>query len=408
MLKRWSTPFDRENVPILLMKFQSSFTATFRAYALIAPALIGLAACKPNASSTNEPKAADAAAPSAPAPASPTASAPAAQPGQATQAPADSAIPANVLEDLLKKAKPPEVSIPLPPVVAIVEGQEIKAEELETALKTVLAGQGIPPEQFPADQKAQGYKVLLNELVTEKLVNSRCKDTVVKDEDLNARIDQLKSRFPSQEAFEQQIVKAGQTIEKLREEIRASLKQQTWIEDQIKDAPKATDADAEDFFKKNPQQFEKPEQVRASHILVSVAQDATAEVAAEKQKAAEAILARAKSGGEAFDKLAAELSEDPSAKQNSGDLNFFAREQMVPEFSKAAFEMKKGEISGPVRSQFGFHIIQVTDRKDAEKMTLDAVKPQLMTFLNRQKHQEQVQNLLKDLREKAQVEIKLP
>lgn len=403
MLKRWPTPFRRENVAPLLMKSQSSFAATLRASALIAPALIGLAACKPDASSTTAPKAADAAPATAPA----SSTAPAAQPGQAAQAPADSAIPANVLEDLLKKAKPPEVSIPLPPVVAIVEGQEIKAEELETALKTVLAGQGIPPEQFPADQKAQGYKVLLNELVTEKLVNSRCKDTVVKDEDLNARIDQLKSRFPNQEAFEQQIVKAGQTIEKLREEIRASLKQQTWIEDQIKDAPKATDADAEDFFKKNPQQFEKPEQVRASHILISVAQDATAEVAAEKQKAAEAILARAK-GGEAFDKLAAELSEDPSAKQNSGDLNFFAREQMVPEFSKAAFEMKKGDISGPVRSQFGFHIIQVTDRKDAEKMTLETVKPQLMTFLNRQKHQEQVQNLLKDLREKAQVEIKLP
>jgi parvulin-like peptidyl-prolyl isomerase len=129
-------------------------------------------------------------------------------------------------------------------------------------------------------------------------------------------------------------------------------------------------------------------------------------VVTEKKKAAEAILTRVK-GGEAFEKLAAELSEDPSAKQNSGDLNFFTKEQMVPEFSQVAFGMKKGDLSEPVRSQFGYHIIQVTDRKDAEKMTLEAVKPQLLMFLNRQKHDQEVQKLLQGIREKADVQVKL-
>ena len=308
----------------------------------------------------------------------------------------------------MKKAKPPEApAAPLPDVVAVVEGQEIKKEELEQALTTVLASQGIPADQLPASQKTEGYKMLLNELITEKLVSKRSEGIEVNDDDVNGRLEQLKSRFPTPAAFEEQLTKAGQTVDKLRTDIRSSLRQQNWIEAQLKDAPKATDADAQDFFTKNPQQFEKPEQVRASHILISVAKDATPEVVAEKQKAVDAIAARVKAG-EAFDKLAAELSEDPSAKQNSGDLNFFSREQMVPEFSQAAFGMKKGDVSAPVRSQFGFHIINVTDRKDAEKMTLDSVKPQLLAFLSRKMHDEQVQTLLKDLREKSKVEVKLP
>jgi parvulin-like peptidyl-prolyl isomerase len=277
---------------------------------------------------------------------------------------------------------------------------------LEQALATVLAGQGIPADQLPAAQKAEGYKMLLNELVLEKLVSSRASAVEVKDEQVDARLEQIKSRFPSPEAFEEQLKKAGQTVAKLREDVTASIRQQEWVESQVKDAPKATDKEAEEFFEKNPQQFEKPEQVRASHILVSVQKDAEEAVVTEKKKAAEAILTRVK-GGEAFEKLAAELSEDPSAKQNSGDLNFFTKEQMVPEFSQAAFGMKKGDLSEPVRSQFGYHIIQVTDRKDAEKMTLEAVKPQLLVFLNRQKHDQEVQKLLQGIREKADVQVKL-
>ncbi|MEI6714421.1 MAG: peptidylprolyl isomerase [Verrucomicrobiota bacterium] len=393
------------------MKSNSRLVAALRA-----SALLGLVACKPSAPTAEAAKSPSAAAPAsapadapAPAPSVPTPAPDAATAAaKAEKAPDANAIPANVLEDLIKKAKPPEPpAAPLPAVVAVVEGQEIKKEELELALNNVLASQGIPADQLPAAQRTEGYKMLLNELITEKLVEKRSAQVEVKDEDINGRLEQLKSRFPNPEAFDQQLTKAGQTIDKLREDIRTSIRQQNWIEDQLKDSPKATDADAQDFFTKNPQQFERPEQVRASHILISVAKDATPEVVAEKQKAAEAIAARVK-GGEAFDKLAAEVSEDPSAKQNSGDLNFFSKEQMVPEFSTAAFGMKKGDISDPVRSQFGFHIINVTDRKDPEKMTLESVKPQLMAFLNRRMHDEQMQTLLKDLREKAQVEVKLP
>ena len=94
-----------------------------------------------------------------------------------------------------------------------------------------------------------------------------------------------------------------QWVAKLREDVTASIRQQEWVESQVKDAPQATDKEAEEFYQKNPQQFEKAEQVRASHILIALQKDAEESVVAEKKKAAEAIIARVKAG-EAFDKLA--------------------------------------------------------------------------------------------------------
>lgn len=346
---------------------------------------------------------------SAPAPATPSAEGaqnPAGPSGAPTAAPGNpqAALPADALDQILN---PPKVDLTLPEVVALVEGQEIKKQELEQAFTAVLAGQGIKPDQLPAAQKADGYKMILDELIVSKLLSKRSADVEVKEDQVTARFDEIKGRFPSAEAFAAQLEKSGQTAEKLKSDIQDSLKKQQWVESQMKDVPKATDEEVEDFYKKNPQQFQRPEQVRASHILISLGKDAAPELVAEKQKKAEEILARVKSG-EAFDKLAKELSEDPSAKENSGDLNFFTREQMVPEFSEAAFGMKKGDFSAPVRSQFGFHVIQLTDRKDAETVAFDTVKPQLVAFLNRQKRDGELSKLLKEVRDKANVEVKLP
>jgi peptidyl-prolyl cis-trans isomerase C len=383
---------------------------------LTAPVLLGMAACKPEAPVSSSSTVSTSAVVEPPSPSVPPVPVPAesANPAapEAAPKPEDLAaaakaagLPPDALNQLLGQQNAP--AAPLPDVVATVDGQEIRKEELELAFNTELARQGIPPDQLPANQKAQGYKMILNDLITEKIVAKRAASMEAKEEDINAQFEQLKGRFPKQEDFDAQLAKAGQTPEKIREDIRAYLKQQAWVKEQIKDAPKATDADAEEFYAKNPDQFKKPEQVRASHILLSVAADASEETVKEKQKAAADIASRVKAG-EAFDKLASELSEDPSAKQNSGDLNFFTKEQMVPEFSSAAFGMKKGEISDPVKSQFGFHIIQVTDRKDAETMTLESVKPQLLAFLNQKMQSTQVEKLIKEVREKAAVEIKLP
>ncbi|MDB6154802.1 MAG: peptidylprolyl isomerase [Chthoniobacteraceae bacterium] len=298
--------------------------------------------------------------------------------------------------------KPIEIKDP----VAVVEGVDIKKSELDEALAAVLAQRGGSPGDIPEDQKLGAYRMLLDDVIIDKLIAKRSADIKITDAEVDETFKKFTKDTPEEEV-KKQIEKSGQTLEKIKESIRTNLRQQRWVEEQIKGKDAVTDAEIEEFYKKNPDQFKAPERVRASHILIGVKKDATPEQVTEKEKSAKAIYERVKKG-EDFAKLATELSEDPSAKQSGGDLDFFAKEQMVPEFSAAAFAMKKGDISEPVRSEFGYHIIKVTDRKEPEVVALEKAKPQLTAYLGQQKKQAEVEKLVRGVREKADVKINLP
>ncbi|HYR59067.1 MAG TPA: peptidylprolyl isomerase [Chthoniobacteraceae bacterium] len=309
------------------------------------------------------------------------------------------------------KPEPPLIDIPalaaaapaLPAVVAVVEGAEIKGAELEKNFNGFLASRQIPADALPAAERARGYRMILEEMIAEKLVEKRASKIKVSDEEVSDTFKKVTANLGPEEEVKKQIEASGQTVELIRENIRSSLRQDHWLEGEIEKTGGVSDKDAEKFYKENTAKFLSPPQVRASHILVRVEPEAKPEVVVEKQKAAQAIANRVKKG-EDFGKLAKELSEDPSAKQNGGDLDFFDKEQMVPEFSDAAFAMKKGEISDPVRSQFGYHVIKVTDRHDAETVPLEKVKPKLLAFLKGQK----IDALKREIREKADVKVALP
>lgn len=135
-------------------------------------------------------------------------------------------------------------------------------------------------------------------------------------------------------------------------------------------------ADIQRSYNDNLPQYQTPEQVRASHILLETAGKDDAEV----KKRAEGILKEAKSGAD-FAELAKKYSEDKGSKVNGGDLDYFARGRMVPEFEKAAFDMMPGQISDLVKSQFGYHIIKVVDRRPATTRTLDEMRGQIQQQL---------------------------
>jgi parvulin-like peptidyl-prolyl isomerase len=313
-------------------------------------------------------------------------------------APAPAAAPADA---------PAQKAFVLPDTVAVVDGTDIKKEELQKAFNDVLTAQKITAADVPEAQRLQGYRMLLEDIISNKILAKLSADTKVTDEEVNAQYQRIATRIGSEAELKKQVEAAGETLDKVKTGLRDRLREEHWIDAQIKDQVKVSDKDAEDFYKSNPDQFKMPEQVRASHILLKVEPDAKPEVVVEKEKAAQKIADRVKKG-EDFAKLAKEISEDPSAKENSGDLNFFTREAMVPEFSKAAFAMKKGEISDPVRSEFGYHVIKVTDHKDAETVTLEKVKPQLLAYLEKQKKQQAIEKVLQDVRSKADVKINLP
>ncbi|MCH8618955.1 SurA N-terminal domain-containing protein [Undibacterium sp. TS12] len=148
----------------------------------------------------------------------------------------------------------------------------------------------------------------------------------------------------------------------------------------------ASDAEVQDFYKNNQKLYTiKEEQRRASHILIAVAKGSSAADKAKAKAKAEGILAQARKNPEDFGKLAAANSDDPGSKEKNGDLDFFDRERMVPEFSKVAFSLKQGDISDLVETEFGFHIITVTGIKPGSVKPLDEVKTQVAEEIKKQK-----------------------
>jgi len=145
-------------------------------------------------------------------------------------------------------------------------------------------------------------------------------------------------------------------------------------------------------YNENIQQYSTPEQVRASHILLKT--EGKDEAAVKKQ--AEEILAKAK-GGADFAELAKKYSQDDSNASKGGDLDYFPRGRMVPEFDQVAFSMKPGQISDPVKTQFGYHIIKVVDTKPASQRPLNEVRAQIEDQLKWEQAQAEAQKLADDV-----------
>ena len=145
-------------------------------------------------------------------------------------------------------------------------------------------------------------------------------------------------------------------------------------------------------------QMGQEQEVHARHILIRAAPgDEKASKDAEDK--INAIIARLKKG-EDFAKVAAEVTEDPSGKANGGDLGYFAKEQMVPEFSDAAFKLEKGQMSEPVKTQFGWHVLKVEDKRVKPTPKFEEVKPQIEQYLTRKAQAE----LVTKLRAEAKIE----
>ncbi len=256
--------------------------------------------------------------------------------------------------------------------VATVNGQAISRADFDHKLESSAAA-----------------KQTLNQMVQQVLVDQYARDkkiTVTQDE-ITKREDEIKKRYaPGQ--FDQILKQQGLTEQDVQNLLRGSLVMEKAVQPQIH----VSEADIKAYFDKNHAQFDKPEQVKARHILVA------------DQNTANQVLAKLKAGG-SWDQLAKQYSTDPSSKDKGGDLGYFGRGQMVPQFQDAAFNAKVGQIVGPVKSPFGYHIIQVTDKKPPQKATLASTHDQIKQQLTQQQLGQQEPLLINQLRQSANIQV---
>lgn len=369
---------------------KSTLLAVGAAFSILLPA------CKPPATAEKQPEPAPAASPEAsPAPESASvATEPVSIDMAGTASPEAAATP--------QTFKPVE----LPAVVAKVNGQDIPSSELQEFFNATLQAAGAKVEDLSPQQQIDGYNQLLQNLIIDKLVSEASSGEKVSDADVDAEIAKIKKQFPDEKTFDEQLQQAGQTQEKLRKNISKMLAQQRWMQSQAK-VPDITEADAKKFYESNPKDFEQPETVKASHILFMVDEGAPEETVNSKKAAAEKAAERA-AKGEDFTALAKELSEEPGAAETGGDLGFFPKDRMVPEFADAAFAQEIGTVGKPVKTQFGWHVIKVTDKRAAGEVPFPEVKEQITAYLKNSGRREAEQGVIKKLRESAKVETFLP
>ena len=299
-------------------------------------------------------------------------------------------------------APPKPVPATLPEVIARVNGEEIKRAELQDAIASLegQAGRPVPPEE-----RDQVFRAVLDQLVTGHVLlqESRTRNVTVPDAEIDARIGELRQRFATEDEFKKALASRNLTLDRIREELRKQLVIEKMIEAEVTPQVSVNDQDVKKFYDENPAQFQQPERFRASHILVMVPQGATPQQKQEARAKIDDVLKQVKAGGD-FAELAKAHSQDGSASQG-GDLNYFSRGQMVEPFQKAVESLQVGQVSEVVETQFGFHIVKLTDKQAGRTIPLAEVNRKIADYLVMQQKQQRATGFVEALRAKSKVEI---
>ena len=198
-----------------------------------------------------------------------------------------------------------------------------------------------------------------------------------------------KSDLKQNEAYKTKLKEAEKQLENVKRQTLISL----YMDENINSVVTVTDKEVLNYYNTNPDKFQAIEQRKAKHILVKTDQEA------------KSILSKIKRG-QKFEKLAAQYSIDPTAKKE-GDLGWFSKGQLVPEFEKSVYTLRKGRISGVVKTQFGYHIIKLDDIKVIPKRDFSQVKDQIKNVVLNEKRDSKTAELIKSLTEKNKVSKRL-
>lgn len=336
-----------------------------------------------------------------------------------TQSPAPKAAPAASAPAPARDAKPqakPEGDEVIPPaapnaifpaVVARVNGKAILGRDLEELIRRNLTSIGNPEwKNLREDYRGQLTLTDLTVLINSKLLYQKAvaTGTKVTDAEVEAELQKLAKSYASDAEFNAAL--ASQNIDRatLEKNLYETLTMSRYVDETVNKKVVVTQEELSKYYSGNPAQFHHPDIVRTSHILIRPAGDTPEQDAIAKDRA-EALLARVKKGDD-FAKLARENSVDKSATQG-GDVGFGTKESMAPEYGEAAFSLPVGSIQ-LVKTQFGYHIIKVTEKKKEGLATLEEVKAELTDFLKNQKAQSELNKLVNELRNSAKIEILIP
>lgn len=225
--------------------------------------------------------------------------------------------------------------------------------------------------------------------------------------EVDKHIEDLRSVYNSDDSFRLKLKDDGFTEESYRDHIARMTAAKIFLDRIRIDAADISDAELQRYYRENEARLTLPERVRVRHILLTWKPLGTQDDRAAIRKQMEPILERARNG-EDFAALAKEFSDDYATKNSGGDTGLFTRGTMVPAFEEVAFSLEPGEISDPVETVFGVHILRLEERSASRLMPLDEIREQLREHVREEKMEAAVQKRIDELKAGADVQILIP
>jgi len=290
-------------------------------------------------------------------------------------------------------------------VVAKVNGAPIYATDLNLGVtryqQSLAAGGREPNLEEEAEHRAAALETLIeNELLFQE---AERRGFAAEQQAVDEELATIAGQFPSARMFEEALAQMGISREDLHKDLERAQCVRKMIASSIEPEVVVSAEEVRAYYDGNPRLFLEPERIRARHILLKITEDATEAKRAEARRTLEDLRRRALQG-ESFAELARKYSQDPAA-DDGGDLGYFSRGQMVSSFEEAAFALPIGGISGVVSTPFGYHLIQLVDRRPPTPLAFERIQASLTQFLQQRRVDEEVKALTRKLREKAKIKV---
>ena len=289
--------------------------------------------------------------------------------------------------------------------VAVVNGDVITRGDLDRAVdfgkrQAMQKGQPLDDAQLAALEKDALEKLIGIQILyqaSEKAGNK------VDEKQVDEKFAEFRKRFPTEDAFKKAMGEWHVTEAEMKTELKKGMVTEAFVVKNFVDKATVPEEKIKAYYDSNPQFFKKPEQVKASHILIKIKPDASEAEKAEAMKKITQAQEKLKKGDD-FAEVAKAASEGPTAVKG-GDLGYFGRGQMVKPFEAVAFTLEPGKVSDVVTTKFGYHLIKVVEKKPETTIPFDAVKPRIEQYLKQEEVQKEVKQFIEKSRKEAKVEI---
>ncbi|MBF0170825.1 MAG: peptidylprolyl isomerase [Nitrospinae bacterium] len=295
-----------------------------------------------------------------------------------------------------------------PDVIATVDGAPVSAAEYRRALKGLAAnvaqqGSGVPEQAFENIRKNIADTMVTNVLL---LGEAKAAGLAADPAEVESHLAQMKGQFPDEAAFTAALAEQGLTEADFRADMLDKMTVRKLIDKEILGKIVVDDAKAKEFYDANKAQFARGESVKASHILIRPTAEGDEKADADAKARAEAVVAEL-AGGADFAAVAKAKSEDPGSAATGGELGVFPRGRMVKEFDEATFAAEPGKVVGPVKTQFGYHIIKVAEKIPAGEVPFEEAKGQIAKKLQMEEAQKAFTTYLDSLKSRHDIQMKI-